>query len=313
MRRVLFSALVVGTSLVFIGPTKADLPAAPDFAEKYRLVFGQDFSKMTDIAELKAGGTDMGSGIWISHTPLNQDWFTFQDPSGANHPFGVGQGYLTIRVQKDGHDPKNSFAGYSGGLLSSMDGKGKGFAQQYGYFEASMMTPGSPNTWPAFWMMSSPSLTDRKLNSAELDVTESYGNYDSGPGQKPPGKPTMDTFTWHVWKGTANGGAQISWGASKKDEPGMTTGFHTYGLDVEPDEMTWYFDRKPIWKAKTFAEAKEPLFVMLNLALGGGNHNNAGGTDYDWSLTPDPSDLKIKYVAVWASPHSPNFKAVSQP
>ena len=79
-------------------------------------------------------------------------------------------------------------------------------------------------------------------------------------------------------------------------------------------KLTWYFDRKPIWKARTFKEAQEPLFVMLNLALGGGNHNNAAGTDYDWgALTPDPSDLKIKYVAVWASPQSPNFKGDAKP
>jgi hypothetical protein len=77
--------------------------------------------------------------------------------------------------------------------------------------------------------------------------------------------------------------------------------------------MTWYFDREKIWEAPTIKEANDPLFVMLNLALGGGNHNNATGSDYDWSLTPNPSDLKIKYVAVWASPHSPNFKGDAKP
>jgi hypothetical protein len=29
--------------------------------------------------------------------------------------------------------------------------------------------------------------------------------------------------------------------------------------------------------------------------------------DYDWNLTPNPSDLRVAYVAVWASPNSPNY------
>jgi hypothetical protein len=49
------------------------------------------------------------------------------------------------------------------------------------------------------------------------------------------------------------------------------------------------------------------MFLLLNLALGGGTHNNAAGDDYDWNLTPNPSDLRVAYVAVWASPNSPNY------
>jgi beta-glucanase (GH16 family) len=288
-------------SLLLPAGAMSDVPNAP--MANYQQVFVQDFSKITTLS---VSPHDLGGGVWIAHTPSNQDWFTFQDPGQPNHPFGISNGYLTIRVQKDGNDPNNWFSGYSGGLISSMDRHGKGFAQEYGYYEASMQTPGGPNTWPAFWLLDAPSLTDNTLaDGSEIDVTESYGNFGTGNNQNPPGDPNQDGVTWHDWG--HNGNASTGDGIFVH-EPGMTTGFHTYGVDVEPDTITWYFDRKPVWRVATYDAVRRPMFVLENLALGGGTHNNATGSDYDWNLTPIPSDLKIKYIAVWASPNSPNFR-----
>lgn len=267
------------------------------------MVWSQDFTTMKRLA---VSARDMGTGTWIAHTPSSMDWFTFGDPGEPFHPFALTPEGLTIRVQKDGHDPNHGFAGYSGGLLSSMDGKGKGFAQQYGYFEASMRMPGGTNTWPAFWLLDAPSLTDKALpDGSEIDVTESYGNWGTGAGNKPPGNPNFNTTSWHRWGHNGNPGAG---GGSFGENPGMTTGFHTYGVDMEPDFITWYYDRRQVWKLPTFLAARRPMFVLLNFALGGGTHNNADGSNYDWTLTPNPSDLKVKYVAAWASPNSPNYR-----
>lgn len=299
-------AIILPSLILFPRIATAGIPDPPSFGSAYHLVFGQDFTTMTDLSQLKVSATDMGSGKWTSHTPLNQDWMPFEDPTSPGHPFDVGNGCLTIRAQKDGHDPKNWRAGFSGGLLSSMDRKGVGFAQQYGYFECSMQCPGGPNTWPAFWLMSSGGITNRALHTGEIDVTESYGNWGTRAKFTPPGNPNVNTYTWHLWK---NRGDQISHGGSYNDQPGITTGYHKYGVDVEPTGITWYFDRQKIWSAPIFDEAKTPLYVMVNLALGGGNYNNSDGTGYDWTLTPAPSDLKVQYIAVWASPNSPNYQS----
>ncbi|BDI33008.1 hypothetical protein CCAX7_50590 [Capsulimonas corticalis] len=295
---LLFAAIV---SPQFAGPARAGIPSPPN--PKYQRVFAQDFSKIKSLAVAPHLIED---GVWIAHTPSYSDWFTFADPGPDGHPFSLGHGYLTIRVQKDGHDPNNWFSGYSGGLLSSMDEHGKGFAQQYGYFEASMQVPGTPNTWPGFWLLDAPTLTDKTLpNGCEIDITESYGNYGTGPGQMPPGQPNKDGLAWHDWG--HNGTATKSNGIFV-DGVGLNTGFHTYGVDIEPDTITWYLDRKSVWTVPTFESARRPMFVLVNLALGGGTHNSADGGSYDWSLTPIPSDLKVKYIAVWASPNSPNYK-----
>jgi glycosyl hydrolase family 16 len=289
------------------GAVGAAVPGPPPFGPTYRLKFVQDFTALTSLAV--DPDTMTPGSLWIAHKPGGGDWFTFIDPVGDFHPFGIGDGKLTIRCARRGYgDPNDWFGGYSGGFLSSMDGRGAGFAQEYGYFECSMWCPGGPNTWPAFWLLDAPSLTTATDYAAEIDVTESYGNFGTGPNQIPPGNPNQDGVTWHNWGRGAN--PTTAKGIFVAEPGRMTTGYHRYGVDIEPDVTAWYFDRVKVWQQPTLAAARAPMFVMVNLALGGGSHNNAAGTGYDWSRTPDPSDLKVEYIAVWASPPSPSYDQV---
>jgi len=300
--------LVAAPLRLTVRELRAAILSPPSFASNYKLVFNQDFTTMTNLSQLGVNASTMGTGTWIAHTPTNQDYFTFENPSANYKPFGVGNGYLDIRVQQDGNDPNNWFGGFSGGLLSSMDSSGAGFAQQYGYFECSMWTPGSPNSWPAFWLLSAPNLKNHSLPyMAEIDVMESYGNYKTGPNQTPPGNPNAYSVAWHNWG--RNDSVPTSQEGIFLDETGLTSGYHSYGVDVEPTGINWYFDRQLVWHAAIFPAAQQPLLAMVNLALGGGNHNDSKGAAYNWALTPNPTDLKVQYIAVWASPHSPNYLA----
>jgi len=42
------------------------------------------------------------------------------------------------------------------------------------------------------------------------------------------------------------------------------------GAMVDPENITFYFDGVELWKVKTPEEAEVPLYVLVNLALGGG-------------------------------------------
>ena len=55
--------------------------------------------------------------------------------------------------------------------------------------------------------------------------------------------------------------------------------------------MVWYFDGVELWRQPTPPEAKVPMYVLVNLALGGG-----------WPIdkTPDPSRMLVDYVRVYA-------------
>lgn len=304
MIKQLLAVLTLVISITSLGSAQG-IPEAP--FPHYQLTFAQDFSKMKSFSDLKVYTNPLAGsyylsvnnrrGIWIAHKPDHEDWFAFIDPADNYNPFGIGDGHLTIRVAKRAYgDPKDRFGGYSGGILSSMDTAGNGFAQQYGYFETSMWCSGDRNTWPAFWLISAPSLLNRSLDTAEIDVVEEYGNW--GPADHP--DPEWLEATWHVW-----GNRKHSSDSHPVREPTLTKGYHQFAVDVEPDIITWYYDRQKIWQAPTPESARSPLLAMINLALGGGTFNNSGGNGYDWTLTPNPSDLKVQYVAVWASPNTP--------
>jgi beta-glucanase (GH16 family) len=71
----------------------------------------------------------------------------------------------------------------------------------------------------------------------------------------------------------------------------LSSGFHTFGVDVEPDWITFYLDRRETWRVATPSELRDPQMVLVDLALGSG-----------WPIdhTPDPSIMKVDYVHVFA-------------
>ena len=140
--------------------------------------------------------------------------------------------------------------------------------------------PKGLGTWPAFWLMGVPQLKepkDRKtLTQVEIDVVEQYG---VGPN-------ALHT-TLHLW-----GPGDFHWAEGDTSlVTGMTDDFHTYGVMVEDDFITFYFDGVELRKDKTPKEAKVPLYLMVDLALGGG-----------WPIdkTPNPSTLLVDYVRAYA-------------
>jgi beta-glucanase (GH16 family) len=240
----------------------------------YTLVFDEEFNTPLSVSANGPGTR------WIAHTPYGGDfgdaWFT--DPGYAHSPFSIENGVLKITAWKDPSRGNH----WRSGLLSSIDTKGKGFAQALGYYEARMRLPAGPGVWPAFWLAGLGNFTSPKTNSAEVDILEEYG-VDSRIAHQ----------VVHVWN---VGGGQIYALGNSSTLDGMTTGFHTYSALIKADYIHFYFDGVEQWKTATPAEAREPLYVMIDLALGGG-----------WPIdqTPNPSHLDVDYVRVYAPPNRP--------
>lgn len=249
----------------------APLPKLPPPSldlSKYRLTFDEDFRGPLSVSAWGPGTR------WIAHTPYAGDFGDagFADPE-KDFPFTVRDGILRIEARKSGDR-------WRSGLLSSVDPKGEGFSQRYGYFEMRARFPRGPGTWPAFWLMGVPQLKeprDRKtLTQIEIDVVEQYG---VGPN-------ALHT-TVHLW-----GPGDFHWAEGDTSiVTGMTDDFHTYGVLVEEDFIRFYFDGVELRRARTPKEARVPLYLMVDLALGGG-----------WPIdrTPNPSHLLVDYVRVYA-------------
>jgi beta-glucanase (GH16 family) len=239
----------------------------------YKLVFDEEFG-----GPLSVSNWGSPTAKWIAHTPYAGDfgnsWFTGPNEPGKPSPFSVDKGILTITAYQDPGNRNH----WRSGLLSSVDTHGNGFSLPLGYFECSMKLPSGAGVWPAFWLAGLNSVDKhRTRNFAEVDVLEEYG-VDS----------TLAHQTVHVWK--PRGGESYAVGNASKLQ-GMTSDFHVYGCLIAKDYIRFYFDGLQIWQTVTPPEALEPLYLMVNLALGGG-----------WPIgkTPNPSYLYVHYIRAYA-------------
>lgn len=241
-----------------------ELPAPTLDLTGYRMTFSEEFDGPLDVSAWGPGTR------WIAHTPYSGDFgdARFGDP-GPDSPFTVEEGILTIEARKDANR-------WRAGLLSSVDPKGEGFSQQYGYFETRAKFPTGPGTWPAFWLLGVPQLKDRSHTQIEIDVVEQYGV-----------NPYALHTTVHLWYPDGKHWAE--------GEPalvtGMTEGFHTYGVLITEEEIVFYYDGSELRRTKTPEEAKVPVYLLVNLAMGGG-----------WPIdaTPDPSVMEVDYVRAYS-------------
>lgn len=246
------------------------LPGQPSVAQEpinmnaYRLTFAENF----DSLDVSAWGEK--SSRWIAHTPWNGDFgdARFTDPA-PGFPFTTDQGILKIEARKETDGTWRS------GLLSSVNPRGEGFSQQFGYFEARMKLPPGKGVWPAFWLIG----VDRSKYTAEIDVLEYYGR-----------APYEFSMGFHIWR-QSQGGRNSTGGYWNKVQDGiLNSDYHTYGVDIQPDKTSFYFDRQFIWSFDTPKEFHMPFYPLVNLALGSG-----------WPIdeTPNPSVLLVDYIHVY--------------
>lgn len=93
--------------------------------------------------------------------------------------------------------------------------------------------------------------------------------------------------------------SQIPWAPKSTGKewtgPDFTADFHTFAVDWRPDGIKWYVDgiERHQWKGQADFG---PMYVILNLAIGGHWDGNADAT------TPLPSVMEIDYVRVYQRP-----------
>jgi beta-glucanase (GH16 family) len=200
----------------------------------------------------------------------------FKGTSGSDlhlNPFAVNNGVLSIKATKVDAATSSKMWGYqyASGELTTKES----FSQQYGYFEMRAQLPKGKGFWPAFWL----------LNKSggwppELDVMEQLGH-----------DPTTIYTTVHT-KETGKHGS-VSTNHKVAD---VTQGFHNYGAKWDAQHVTFYFDGKEIAQTRTPADMHKPMYLLANLAVGGGWPGNPDGS------TKFPSEMKIDYIHAYALP-----------
>jgi beta-glucanase (GH16 family) len=200
-----------------------------------------------------------------------RQWYIDTDyaPTSAVNPFSVDDGVLTITAARAPAQIRpyiNNYE-YTSGLLTTFES----FSQTYGYFEIRADMPERQGTWPAFWLLPADGSWP-----PELDVVEMRGqnpnNLILSAHSDQTGSHTMVSSTAYV---------------------SNTTGFHTYGVLWTEDALVWYFDNVEVARAATPSDMHDPMYMLVNLAVGG-----MAGTPTDRLVTP--AEMQIDYIRAYA-------------
>ena len=173
-------------------------------------------------------------------------------------PFSVRDGLLSIIASRTPPALKEVLFNneYISGILTTQSS----FAQKFGYFEIRAKMPVGTGVWPAFWM-----LADNGGWPPEIDIME-------GRGQRP-GDLVMTTH-WRISAtGACNPAASISWCRTH------STAFHDYGVLWLQDRLIYFIDRKPVSDIRVPDTFEDPMYMIVNLAMGSKNLQGVGFVD----------------------------------
>jgi len=169
-----------------------------------------------------------------------------------------GKGNLIIRTKKDGDR-------YTSGAMRTRNR----FEHKFGYWVCRCKFPEQVGHWPAFWLHAS-SVTkvgNEGRDGTEIDIME---------------KPWLeDKITQNLhWDGY--GAAHKNAGGKVSTIPGISEGFHTFGLHWKSDEYVFYVDGKETWRTNAGGVSQVPQYMKLTEEIGkwGGDIKKAKLPDY---------------------------------
>ncbi|MEA2884543.1 MAG: hypothetical protein QOH32_3799 [Bradyrhizobium sp.] len=190
-------------------------------------------------------------------------------------PFKIRNGILSIVASRTPAALKAVLFGneYISGILTTQSS----FSQKYGYFEIRSKIPVGTGVWPAFWL-----LADDGGWPPEIDVME-------GRGQRR-GDLVMTTH----WRIPATGFVEsCGFDFSVQD---ASTAFHDYGVLWQPDRIVYFIDRKPVSDIKVPAGFEDPMYMIVNLAMGSKNFQGVGYVNAD---SPAAVEFEIDRISAW--------------
>ncbi|MDR3685491.1 MAG: Ig-like domain-containing protein [Coriobacteriia bacterium] len=211
----------------------------------------------------------LSTATWANDTPWNTHYTTgeleYYDP--ANCTFANGM--MTLKTETRAN---NGYA-YSSGIVTSLPHT----KFTYGYFEIRAKLPGGPGIWPAFWLTNDSTLEIDALEMLGSDSHRIYG--------------TLHEHNAQIYQGI-------------KDGPDYSAGFHTYGVDWQPDHVKWYIDGVE-YASYNHAVPADPMWITLNTAVGG----PWGGVPT--SATHLPVNFDVDYIRVYDTMPTANVAPVA--
>jgi alpha-L-fucosidase len=218
------------------------LPQVPD-GKTWKLAWSDEFN-----------GTQIDQSKWeIMGDWKRRDGFWVKDDSYLD-----GKGNLLLRTKKDGDR-------YTSGAVRT---RGK-FEHKFGYWVCRCKFPTQEGHWPAFWLMGNEvgRVGDEGRDGTEIDIMEKPWRQDK----------TTQNLHWDGY-----GKAHKSAGTGELLIPGLSKGFHTFGLYWTPEQYVFYVDGKETWRTSAGGVSQAPEYAKLTEEIGkwGGDITKAELPDY---------------------------------
>jgi hypothetical protein len=245
------------------------------------LVYAEEFNRPISLSsEGRNPGADYAAAKPEFWGPAHFGEAIFADPDLGFGNLGVVDGrYLRLAVfpnPRGFSDPYPWGRRHVGGIIAAARPGGSGFATQYGHFEARILAPAAPGTWPAVWLMPSDNLIEPKSTVAEIDAVELYGH-----------DPRATCHSTHSFvNGRSAEGIALCDRRFTTDQQAMR--WHVYAVTVEPTEIVYRIDGKVVARAPQVSGGDKPMFLLIDLALGGG-----------WPIELDPVQNRAAMYVDW--------------
>jgi beta-glucanase (GH16 family) len=181
----------------------------------------------------------------------------------TDNAFQLAEGVLRIRAAPH----RTQGFKYTSGIITSYSS----FNLKYGYVEVRAKVPQGRGLWPAVWLAPHDESWPPEIDILEVQGNRTTANEMSNHYRKSSGP----TQTDHEWMG-----------------PDFSKGFHTFGLEWSPKQLTWYIDGLERFRTNVAIPSK-PMYVIANLAVGG---NWVGPPN---AKTTFPSYLQIAYIRIY--------------
>jgi beta-glucanase (GH16 family) len=153
---------------------------------------------------------------------------------------------------------------YTSGMIQS----NHRFDFRYGYAEMRAKVPAGSGFWSAFWLLPADGAWP-----PEIDVMEVYGL-----------NPTIAALTVHYGANQATG--------KLIDGTNYSRRYHVFGVDWEPDSITWYIDGVVV--QRVVVSISTPMYLLANLAI--------AGFEPPTPATVFPSAMAIQWIRVFQHP-----------
>lgn len=206
----------------------------------------------------------------------------FYTPQNVSHD---GNSNLVIRAERLAETDNRPAAWYGPAEFTSARITTKEHLLfEYGRYEVRAKVPAGSGVWSAFWMLGADIQTNPWPAVGEIDVMEQIGR-----------EPNRVFGTLHC----AGHHSDHGFGKTLDLDHNLGDGFHTYGVNWQPNRMDWFIDDQLYFSATPEAMGPEnwvfdkPYYLLLNLAVGGGLGGEVA------SDLANPANLEVDYIRVY--------------